>query len=519
MLPILSRSHFLSRPHFLSRLLPTRSLTTPPTTTPPTTSPILAALAAHPPTKVAITDSHGTHTYASLLSHAYSLSRHLSPAPTAVFLHPNAAVATSLLAIWAAGGIAVPLSPLYPAAALEPLLHTIPTPALITSPSLRHALPPLPATTAVIDIHHATPLSDPPSDPPSAPAFQPPSRTQQDAIVFFTSGTTATPKGVIWTHSMLRYQLATLSSLWRCTSHDRLLNVLPLHHIHGMVNVLLSALYNGAHIEMHPAFDAHSVWHSFRAHHPPTVFMAVPAVYGKLVRHYDAATEWDRRRMRDAAAKLRLFVCGSATLSKKLFDRWQQISGHSILERYGMTETGMTLSNDYDHRVSGMLGIPLPGVDVRLDQDGQLLVKGPGVFTSYWGEPEKTKQSFQEGWFLTGDIVNRVNGLYKLQGRACADIIKTAGYKVSSLEIEDLIRDVDGVFDCSVVGVQDDVLGEQIVAALIVDREHVVPVVQAALESALPRYKRPRRYFVVQQLPRNILGKVQKHVLKLRLPL
>ncbi|KAI0563610.1 acid-thiol ligase [Gracilaria domingensis] len=252
--------------------------------------------------------------------------------------------------------------------------------------------------------------------------------------------------------------------------------------------------------------------------------MAVPAVYKKLILYYEAASARDQTAMRRAAAQLRLYVCGSASLSKADFDAWRHISGHDILERYGMTETGMTLSNPYDNRRQGLLGTPLPGVQVAVENDhstGQLLVKGPGVFPHYMDMPEKTEQAFTpDGWFKTGDVVTTDpdTGYYKLLGRESADIIKTGGYKVSALEIEDVIRECDGVVDCCVIGVPDDVLGERIAAALIVDHtSDVLQRVQRRVEQFLPKYKIPRQYHVVDDFPRNVLGKVQKQMLRLRL--
>lgn len=328
---------------------------------------------------------------------------------------------------------------------------------------------------------------------------------------------------------MLHFQLDTLSTAWRWSSHDRVLNVLPLHHIHGLVNVVLSAVYNGALLEMHNAFDAHSVWQAIlRNPHsnppPPTVFMAVPAIYKKLILYYQAATEPRQKAMRRAAARLRLYVCGSASLSKRDFRTWFDIAGHRILERYGMTETGMTLSNLYDNRHQGMLGLPFPQVETKVQDSlemGQLLVRGPGVFSEYWNDPHTTSSSFtKDGWFETGDVVSvqPSTGFYKLMGRANADIIKTGAYKVSALEIEDVLRECPGVVDCSVIGLPDDILGQKILAAVIVqDGDTTLEHIRKRAMEHLPKYKVPRHFIIVDDFPRNVLGKVQKQVLKTRL--
>lgn len=485
-----------------------------------------AALRAHVATKRAVVDASAQFSYSSLLRQTLALRDRLpSGGNVGVFLPPTAALVPALLAVWASGSTAVPLSPLFPAAALSPLLKVIHPAAIVTTHALRHALPPFSTPVELVeDAHPSEREIDYPAVCDQLAPLMP-----STALIFFTSGTTGHPKGVVWSQQMLMYQLHTLSEAWKWSSADRILNVLPLHHIHGMVNVVLSAVFNGATLEMHSAFDAHSVWRSILGEgefQPPTVFMAVPAVYKKLILYYNAASPADQNAMRQAAASLRLYVCGSASLSKSDFDAWKYITGHTILERYGMTETGMTLSNLYDDRHHGLLGCPLPGVQVRVEgehQTGQLLVKGPGVFQQYYRMPDITERSFTpDGWFKTGDVVSidQQTGYYKLLGRESSDIIKTGGYKVSALEIEDVIRDCQGVVDCCVLGVPDDVLGQRIAAAIIVDdTKEILSSVRQRVEQYLPKYKIPRQYHVVDDFPRNVLGKVQKQMLRLRLGL
>lgn len=509
---------------------------------------LFAALRAHNPARPAVSDAAGTHSYGSLVRRAAALSHALRLPPTendqphrvAVFTEPHLSFVAALLAAWAAPAAAVPLSPLYPPNALEPLLDDAHPAAIITETDTLPGLPHRHSSPIVLADRIPVPESGRAADlDASAYALQCDALSsscslspRDSALIMFTSGTTGRSKGVVWRHSMLSYQVRTLSSAWRWTSSDRVLNVLPLHHIHGLVNVVLTALYAGAHIEMHPSFDASSVWDAFmrspqRDPKPPTVFMAVPAVYAKLIRAYESAAHAEQTRMREGAARLRLFVCGSASLSRRDFDAWERISGRRLLERYGMTETGMTLSNLYDCREQGLLGYPLPGVEVRVDGDGadgeegQLLVRGPGVFREYWGRPEATRETFtDDGWLKTGDVVRRdgESGAFTMMGRASSDIIKTGGYKVSAIEIEEVLRDCPGVADCSVVGVEDDVLGQCIVAALIApDGDAIVDKAKDWAEKNLPKYKVPRRFLVVEDLPRNVLGKVQKQVLKVNM--
>lgn len=319
---------------------------------------------------------------------------------------------------------------------------------------------------------------------------------------------------------MLRYQQNTLASIWRITPSDRALCILPLHHVHGLVNLLLTPLSAGAHVELHETYTPSLVWDAIlRPHHAPTLFMAVPAVYRKLILFHDAAPAPQRTLMRAAAARVRLFVSGSAALPRADFLRWEEISGRPVLERYGMTETGMTLSNAYDHRVQGTLGVPLPGVETRLAGEdagvGTLHVRGPGVFQRYWNRETETEAAFRDGWFDTGDVVRRVGDGFRMVGRASADIFKTGGYKVSAVEVEEGIRECPGVVDVAVVGVPDRALGEVGVAVVVME-EGGVGAVKEWARGRLTKYQVPKRFLSVDELPRNLLGKVQKNVLKER---
>lgn len=341
------------------------------------------------------------------------------------------------------------------------------------------------------------------------------------AMIIYTSGTTGKPKGVVWTHAMIAYQTSMLQSVWRWSEHDRVLNVLPLHHIHGLINVVLTALYSGAQVEMHDRFDASRVWNAFLRDDAtvPTVFMAVPAVYAQLIKMYEQSDKNERHTMRQGARRVRLFVCGSESLSKLDFMKWEAITGQRILERYGMTEAGMLLSNEYDKRHQGLLGMPLPGVEVKVDAEkgdpGRLLVRGPGVFREYWKKPDATEEAFVDSWMDTGDVVMKEDKGYRMVGRASTDIIKTGGYKVSAIEIEEIVRECPGVEECSVVGLPHHVLGEYILAAVVSKEDGISEQVVEFVRKRLPRYKVPRKVVVVDGFPRNVLGKVQKKLLKM----
>jgi malonyl-CoA/methylmalonyl-CoA synthetase len=341
-------------------------------------------------------------------------------------------------------------------------------------------------------------------------------------MIVYTSGTTGGPKGAVTTHGALRAQMASLIEAWEWTPDDRIVLTLPLHHVHGIVNVLGCAIAAGAACVLHSSFDAARVWDSF-ARDRLTLFMAVPTQYFRLIQAWEQADAQRREAWSAAARGLRLMVSGSAALPETVLARWREITGQFLLERYGMTETGMILSNPlHGERLAGTVGSPLPGVEVKLvddtgvelrgDAEGELWVRGDGVFEEYWRRPEATAAAFAGDWFRTGDVARREGSVYRLLGRASVDIIKTGGYKVSALEIEEVLRGHPAIEDCAVVGLADEEWGERVAAA-------VVPTPGAAPSSdelrrftkeRLAAYKAPREVLLVRALPRNVLGKVEK---------
>lgn len=479
----------------------------------------------------------------------------LHPGRVAFLTPPSRVYASTLLAVWVAGLIGVPLSPLYPPQALVSTVTDCGAEIVVTAEphgeddvsglrtsredSFSHLH--LPAT--VVDRDTCAKSSDGVLE--TAKRAQDQLRRvasevplDRPAMLLYTSGTTGSPKGVVWTHGMVDYQVATLAKAWRWAKEDRILNVLPLHHVHGIVNVLLTCLYAGAHCEMMNEFDAKAVWAAFgrSSTEAPNVFMGVPTVYNRLINHFESATKEDQMTMRLSASAMRLYVCGSAALSLSALEAWHRISGHLILERYGMTETGMLLSNPYDERIPASLGVPLPGVEVKVSPDadeknsygtsasqneGELLVRGPGIFSEYWNRADATTNAFDgEKWFRTGDIVRieaNSQRCYML-GRASTDIIKSGGYKLSSLEIEDKLADNPLVAMSAVFGVEDAALGQRL--ACVIVPKHPRSALTATdltewLSDRLPRYKIPRDIHIVDEgdFPRNALGKVQKNIL------
>jgi malonyl-CoA/methylmalonyl-CoA synthetase len=339
--------------------------------------------------------------------------------------------------------------------------------------------------------------------------------------MIYTSGTTGRPKGAVHTHGSLAAMVDGMVAAWGWTAADRTVLVLPLNHVHGLVNVTLTALAVGACCEAPGGFDAEHVWERL-ASGEVTVFMAVPTVYARLTTAWTQAAEETRARWSRGAAGLRLMVSGSAALPVSTLDRWRELTGHTLLERYGMTELGMVLSNTLTTRVPGHVGEPMPGVELRLVDDtgrdvadgepGELLVRGPQVFAGYWERPDATTDAFVDGWFRTGDVGIHEPGGYRLLGRSSVDIIKTGGEKVSALEIEEVYRSRPDIADCAVVGLADDEWGQRVAVA-------VVPAEGAALDpdelrawgkEQLAAAKVPSRFEFVVELPRNALGKVVK---------
>jgi malonyl-CoA/methylmalonyl-CoA synthetase len=342
------------------------------------------------------------------------------------------------------------------------------------------------------------------------------------AMIIYTSGTTGRPKGVVTTHQTIGAQIASLVEAWRWSPSDRLLLVLPLHHVHGIINGLGSALAVRATCEIQPSFDADAVWARL-ASGEITVFTAVPTIYNRLIASWEAAPADVRRQRSEGVRGLRLMMSGSAALPVRTLERWREITGHTLLERYGMTEIGMALSNPIaGERRAGCVGSPLPGVEVRLVDEagvevgeavpGELEVRGPTVFLEYWRRPEETREAFRDGWFRTGDVAVLEHGSYRLLGRTSVDIIKTGGFKVSALEIEEVLRMHPAIAECAVVGVDDEDWGERVSAAVELRQGASLSLdeLQEWARLQLAPYKVPRALQPVPALPRNAMGKVVK---------
>ena len=338
------------------------------------------------------------------------------------------------------------------------------------------------------------------------------------AVILYTSGTTGRPKGAMITHGNLAANALTLHKAWGWRPGDVLLHALPIFHIHGLFVACHGALLNASKMLFHPRFDAAAVR---RALPGATVFMGVPTYYTRLLA--------DPAFGKETCRNMRLFTCGSAPLLPQTFHEFRERTGHTILERYGMTETGMNTSNPLDGpRLPGTVGPPLPGVAVRIVDNagndvapgevGELLVKGNNVFKGYWRMPEKTAEEFTaDGYFHTGDLARMDdNGYVSIVGRA-KDLIISGGFNVYPKEIESYIDKLPGVIESAVIGVPHPDFGEAVVAVVVrsvSDTSLSEAAVIAALKDRIAGFKVPKRVFLAAELPRNTMGKVQKNLLR-----
>jgi malonyl-CoA/methylmalonyl-CoA synthetase len=473
----------------------------------------------------AISDPLGTWTYGELAGSVDAVAGRLGPLNgerVGLFLDRTRESLALLLGVFEAGGIAVPFSlratsrehawqiedggitrivaqPEFESVLAESLgLAKAPAPRLLSPASLLEAGGPRPRGGVSLD----------------APA-----------AMIYTSGTTGRPKGVVHTHASLMSQVDALFKAWEWSAEDRLLHLLPLHHVHGLVNGALGALWAGAELRFLKSFQPEEVWDQFAAREA-TVFYAVPTLYHRLAEAWDVAESPRRAEWGRGGGTLRLSVSGSAALPKPLWMRWREITGQDLLERYGMTEIGMALSNPYrGERRPGTVGAPLPGMEVRLVDEagrdvgpgtsGEIWVRGKSLFKEYWRKPEATRESFRDGWFRTGDVAELDGGYVRIRGRASVDIIKSAGYKISALEIEAVLLEHPAIREAAVVGQPDAEWGEIITAFVVLQQKGALTLddLKAFCRDRLAPYKLPRRLQVLEQLPRNAMGKVMKPAL------
>ncbi len=476
--------------------------------------------------KTAITDSEGDCSYRELLDMSLraarsllelsSGGRDLSEERVAFMFPKNREYAAIKLAVWRAGGVSVPLCCSHPAKETEYVIDDSSPLAVVSHRCFSETTEKICSDRGIRFVSGDEVFSSGP--PPRLPDVS----LSRRAMIIYTSGTTSRPKGVVTTHFNIDAQIRAMIEAWEWSGSDSVLNVLPLHHLHGILNLLLCPLYAGAACEM-AEFEPRAVWNRF-VRGGITVFMAVPTVYAKLAEFWEEASTDEKKAMSDACAAMRLMVSGSAALTVKLSRKWRDISGHTLLERYGMTETGMILSNPLaGERKPGFVGKPMPGVEAGIFDErggvadtGEIRVRGDGVFLEYWKKPEATRRAFSGGRFRTGDIAVRDSeGDFRILGRDSVDIIKSGGYKISALEVEREIMEKAGVKQCAVVGVEDEIWGRKVAAVVVPEdgRSFSLDELREWLKPRLARYKIPSVLKIADRLPENSLGKVEKNAL------
>jgi malonyl-CoA/methylmalonyl-CoA synthetase len=438
----------------------------------------------------------------------------------AILLKPGFYYVVVQWAAWRAGAVAVPLSLSATEPELEHYLSDSGAALVVTERPLHSRVNTL-CRRLGIPLRLAAGLAD------CRQGKLPVVSANRRAMMAYTSGTTSKPKGVVTTHCNIEAQVRTLIEAWQWRADDRIPLFLPLHHVHGIVNVLTCALWSGACVEVFESFDPGEILARV-AGRAYTLFMAVPTIYVKLIRAIEAAPCSQREAFREGFKAMRLMVSGSAALPASVHRQWTTLTGQELLERYGMTELGMAISNPlHGERRPGSVGRPLPGVQVRLvtesgeaiveeGEAGEIQAKGPGVFLEYWNQPEKTRRSFQDDWFKTGDVAVLEKNYYRILGRQSVDIIKSGGYKLSALEIEDALRLHPSILECSVVGVPDDYWGEIVTVVAILEQGAELELAELKTWAAdrLSAYKIPKRIILVDDLPRNAMGKVMKPEVK-----
>ena len=432
------------------------------------------------------------------------------------FLYPASFdFAALIIGVVAAGGIAVPLSVHASVSELSHCLSVAGVKRLLLPSGMRSVA--LDEICEALGVEQLAVEDLPEAGAPKAS----PLTAEQGALIVFTSGTTGKPKGVVHTVASVSAMVTSLIEAWGWAETDVIPLFLPLHHVHGIVNILLCALWRGAAVDLYTRFDAEQLCRKVAADRY-SVFMAVPTIYVKLISYLKTLDENYCDQVTEGFANMRLNVSGSAACPVPLFEEWEELTSQRFLERYGMTELGMALSNPYEgERRPGHVGQPLPGVVIKRvsesgeditdpDMPGELAVKSRTAFREYWGNPESTEKAFVDGWFLTGDIAVIDEGAYRILGRASIDIIKSGGYKLSALEIEATLLEHPDVSEVAVIGVPDDEWGEIVAAAVVLG----CPVSEDSLvqfsRERMSGYKVPRKWVFADALPRNALGKVTK---------
>lgn len=507
--------------------------------------PIIARARVHS-ANVAFQSKAGSHTYQDLLDRSAQLAAallgdvdDLQEARVALLVPAGFEYVAAQWGIWRAGGIKVPICLSATEPEWEYSLTDSSASAVIADAPMAAKIAPLCQRLGVrlVNLENHRGTEDTEAKDPDANSLRslrlcgskklPEISPERRAMILYTSGTTSKPKGVVTTHANIQAQIESLVTAWEWSASDRIPLFLPMHHIHGIINITSCALWSGARIEAFERFDLASILARVRAD-AYTLFMAVPTIYVKLIQALEAAAPADRAAFVAGFKRMRLMVSGSAALPASVHEQWTALTGQKLLERYGMTEIGMALSNPlHGERRPGAVGIALPGVEVRLksesgalvtaeDEPGEIQVRGPGVFRAYWNRPEASAESFDDGWFRTGDMAVLERGYYRIMGRLSVDIIKSGGYKLSALEIEAALLEHPDIRECAVIGLPDDTWGEAVTAVVVLKpgASLELPTLRDWSKGRLSVYKIPQRLLVVKELPRNAMGKVTKPAVK-----
>lgn len=515
--------------------------------------------------KIAVVDINGKHSYQHIIRQSINLAEMIekhypkddgkqqAEQRHVAFICPNHhSYVVTLIACWMSGSVAVPLSKTLPVQQLEYYIKDSSSSLLISTDEFSELASGL--CTQLQVPHHVLKMVETPSSTEAKLRQELSKKVSKNlpALIIYTSGTTGPPKGVVLTHGNLNAQVEALVRAWHIQITDCVLHALPLHHMHGIVNALLTPLTTGGCVHMLPKFDAHKVWELFTStdSEMPRInaFMGVPTMYSKLLEVYNAEFKGKIRVMEFIRTmckeKIRLMVCGSDALPQTTFEQWEEVSGHRPLERYGMTEIGMALSNPLiaGNRKPGFVGTPLPKVKVCIAKpniyspkgydvialgdehgttvkedvgkdSGELYIQGPSVFHEYWNKPQETTAAFtSDNWFKTGDVAQFVDGSYKILGRSSVDIIKSGGYKISALDVQRHLLTHEDIAECAVVGLPDITWGQKVAAVVVVKSKSNMTTEQLRewCKSRLPPYSVPSVVRFIDQLPRSPIGKVNK---------
>jgi len=478
--------------------------------------------------RLAIIDEKSSYTYGDLYNGGCHLAAKIGKRPGSkiAFLTPNnGEYVRTQWAIWMSGAVAVPLCKSHPSSTLKYYVEDSQSDLIIATEDMKDKVADLGVEVLVVEENTEE----------DALELNPAIVSSDDpAMMLYTSGTTGPPKGVVLTHNNLESQAKCLISAWEWTKDDRILHILPLHHTHGIVNCLLCPLTVGASVNMLDSFNAKKVWDTFMSNPPNiNVFMAVPTIYAKLLEYHSNAGLEKTETVSALSTNLRLMVSGSAALPVPVLEQWREVSGHTLLERYGMTEIGMALTNSlHGERFAGCVGKPLPGVTARVvrgrevliegnskemtsedSEEGELHIKGPNVFKEYFNKPEATKKEFtDDGWFKTGDTAKVEKGVFRILGRTSVDIIKSGGYKISALDVERVLLTHPVIEDVAVVGLEDQTWGQKVAAVVVVNNDSSLDLdnLKEWCKDKMAKYWIPTQLKVLDEMPRNTMGKVNK---------